>query len=112
MLPVRVLFSTPAGAGHFGPMVPVAHACAAAATTLRWRHRPASPPTSQLPACRICRSLTCRVAAVGLPVGFHFHELNPCRIKGADKVSAPERLTGSVRQVYNLAEGIAVDTAS
>jgi UDP:flavonoid glycosyltransferase YjiC (YdhE family) len=27
---VRVLFSTTAGAGHFGPMVPVAHACRAA----------------------------------------------------------------------------------
>ena len=27
---MRVLFSTTAGAGHFGPMIPVAHACAAA----------------------------------------------------------------------------------
>jgi UDP:flavonoid glycosyltransferase YjiC (YdhE family) len=27
---VRVLFSTTAGAGHFGPMTPIAHACAAA----------------------------------------------------------------------------------
>jgi integrase len=31
---------------------------------------------------------------------------NPCRIKGADKVSAPERRTASVRQVYALANGI------
>lgn len=31
---------------------------------------------------------------------------NPCRIKGADKESAPERRTGSVRQVYRLADGI------
>jgi integrase len=31
---------------------------------------------------------------------------NPCRIKGADKESAPERRTGSVRQVYCLADGI------
>ena len=27
---VRMLFSTTAGAGHFGPMIPIAHACAAA----------------------------------------------------------------------------------
>ena len=27
---VRLLFSTTAGAGHFGPMIPIAHACAAA----------------------------------------------------------------------------------
>ena len=30
MASVRVLFSTTAGAGHFGPMIPVAHACRAA----------------------------------------------------------------------------------
>ena len=30
MIFVRVLFSTTAGAGHFGPMIPVAHACQAA----------------------------------------------------------------------------------
>ena len=30
MASVRVLFSTTAGAGHFGPMIPVAHACQAA----------------------------------------------------------------------------------
>jgi UDP:flavonoid glycosyltransferase YjiC (YdhE family) len=30
MASMRVLFSTTAGAGHFGPMIPVAHACQAA----------------------------------------------------------------------------------
>ncbi len=54
---MRVLFSTTAGAGHFGPMVPVAHACLAAGWEVAVaapEHRSATPYA--LPGLIIFRS--------------------------------------------------------